>query len=102
MAKKKDINKKQEQKRMQLLSNKRKRIYKRSAKTKEELLLERNTNPKIGTYASGIGVNGPTNEKRRNKIREYCTCGGNKPHKNVNSIHCMLVATVGVGKKVKT
>ena len=81
---------------MQLLSNKRKRIYKREAKTKDKLLLERNTNPKIGTYATGIGVISPTNGGKRRKARQYCTCGGKKKHKNMNSMHCMLVSTVGV------
>ena len=52
----KDIKKGQGNTRRQLLENKRKKIHMQEAKSKKELLLERNRNPKCGTYGTGIGV----------------------------------------------
>lgn len=50
--------------------NKRKRVYKRENKCKEELMKDRMKDPKIGTYGSGIGVHGKPPQKRKINVRK--------------------------------
>ena len=71
-------------------ANRRKRVYKRNTKSREEILVERTKNPKIGTYGCGIGVHGSGEKKRKVANRGYCSCGGSNLHKNKNSKHCLL------------
>ena len=85
----KDITKQVNKINRELGKNKRKRIHKRNAKTLQELLLERQIDPKAGTYCSGIGVTGLITKKKKSKTRAWCSCGG-KNHKNKNSKHCLL------------
>ena len=84
--------------------NKRKRVYKRNAKSKELLLQERCSDPKVGTYGAGIGAHGinetkdkentvgvVSQQKRKRSIpRMLCTCGGSQPHKNKSSKYCIF------------
>ena len=85
----KDTSKALNKKNRELGKNKRKRVHKRNAKTLAELLLERQIDPKAGTYCTGIGVTGVHTEKAKLKPRAWCSCGGKK-HKNKNSKHCLL------------
>ena len=74
-------------------SSKRKRVWKRNAKTKEELFIEQTRGPKDGTYGTGIGVVGEKKRKKKQIIsssRQDCLCGAKVRHKNKNSMHCLL------------
>ena len=68
---------------------KRKRMHKRDAKNKSELLIERTKSVKDGDYGSCIGVFGSPKKKRKTE-RPPCKCGGLKAHKNKNSKYCLF------------
>ena len=74
---------------------KRRRKHRYLAKERDELLLERTKDVKMGTYGSGIGLaEGNENVHAKDadvslRKRGYCTCGGSKKHKNRNSKYCM-------------
>ena len=72
---------------------KRKRSRGREAKCNEELLIERTSSIKQRSYGPSIGVIGPNKRAKVGKTREYCVCGGEKPHKNTNSRWCRLNRT---------
>ena len=70
-------------------SNKRKRAWKQSVKTKDELYIERTRGPKDGKYGSYIGVEGER-QKRKASAHKNCVCGAEVPHKNKNSRHFLF------------
>ena len=57
-----------------------------NTKSVEELGLEYSKDPKIGTYGNRISVHGQQKKKAGNKrkVRDWCSCGAKKKHKNIN------------------
>lgn len=72
-------------------SNKRKRVWKRNAKSKDELFIEQTRGPKDGTYGRCIGVEGERKQKKKKvSARKDCLCGAEVAHKNRNNRHCLF------------
>ena len=86
---KKENRRHQQKKARKEPENKRKRVHKRNNKSKQMLYSERTSDPKVGTYGTGIGL---VVEKKRKtaSTRAFCACGGTTPHKNKSSKHCLI------------